>query len=106
MRLPGPFGFLRDKTVTNCDRFLVKPKRIEIKENNVVVPIYEFSDGRFCVDTKLAGKRKRITRMSLDAAKLEARKLINRIITGPLFFIGIGLVLPVVVTATEYSRTE
>jgi integrase len=59
-----------------------KPKRIEIKDGNIVVPIYEFSDGRYCVDTLLGEKRKRITRASLEAAKLEARKLIAQIASG------------------------
>jgi len=60
----------------------VKTKRIEIKEGNISVPIYEFSDGRYCVDTLLGEKRKRITRASLDDAKLEARKLIAQIASG------------------------
>ncbi len=60
----------------------MKTKRIEVKEGNVSVPIYEFSDGRFCVDTLLGEKRKRITRTSLDAAKIEARKLIAQIASG------------------------
>ncbi|MEQ1859389.1 MAG: site-specific integrase [Chthoniobacteraceae bacterium] len=59
-----------------------KPKRIEVKEGSVVVPIYEFSDGRYCVDTVLGEKRKRITRTTLEAAKTEARKLIAQIISG------------------------
>ena len=53
-----------------------------MKEGNVIVPIYEFTDGRFCVDTMLGEKRKRVTRTSLEAAKLEARKLINQIASG------------------------
>lgn len=60
----------------------MKAKRIEIKEGNVAVPIYRFSDGRFCVDTLVGKKRKRITRASLDAAKIEARKLIAQIASG------------------------
>lgn len=60
----------------------MKTKRIEIKEGNISVPIYEFSDGRYCVDTLLGEKRKRITRASLDAAKLEARRLIAQIASG------------------------
>ena len=60
----------------------MKARRIEIKEGNISVPIYEFSDGRYCVDTLLGEKRKRITRASLDAAKLEARKLIAQIASG------------------------
>jgi hypothetical protein len=60
----------------------VKTKRIEIKERNISVPIYEFSDGRYGVDSLLGEKRKRITRGSLDAAKLEARKLIAQIASG------------------------
>lgn len=59
-----------------------EPKRIEVKDGNIVVPIYEFTDGRFCVDMKLGEKRKRITRASLDAAKVEARKLIAKIKSG------------------------
>jgi hypothetical protein len=60
----------------------VKTKRIEVKEGNISVPIYEFSDGRYCVDILLGEKRKRITRASLDAAKVEARKLIAQIASG------------------------
>ncbi len=60
----------------------MKAKRIDIKEGNVSVPIYRFSDGRFCVDTLLGKARKRITRASLDAAKIEARKLIAQIASG------------------------
>jgi integrase len=60
----------------------VKPKRIEIKEGSIVIPIYEFTDGRYCVDTMLGEKRKRITRASLEAAKIEARKLISQISSG------------------------
>ncbi len=59
-----------------------KPKRIEVKDGTISVPIYEFADGRYCVDTTVAGTRKRITRTSLDAAKLEARKLISQIVSG------------------------
>jgi len=55
-------------------RVKAKPKRIDIKDGNVVIPIYEFSDGRFCVDTMLGEKRKRITRASFDAAKRERRR--------------------------------
>lgn len=60
----------------------MKTKRIEVKEGNISVPIYEFSDGRYCVDMLLGEKRKRITRASLDAAKIEARKLIAQIASG------------------------
>lgn len=60
----------------------MKAKRLEVKEGNITIPIYEFSDGRYCVDTLLGEKRKRITRASLDAAKLEARKLIAQIASG------------------------
>ena len=60
----------------------MKTKRIEIKEGNISVPIYEFSDGRYCVDMLLGEKRKRITRTSLEAAKLEARRLIAQIASG------------------------
>jgi len=60
----------------------VKTKRLEVKEGNISVPIYEFSDGRYCVDILLGEKRKRITRASLDAAKVEARKLIAQIASG------------------------
>ena len=60
----------------------MKTKRIEVKEGNVSVPIYEFSDGRYCVDTLLGERRKRITRTSLAAAKIEARKLIAQIASG------------------------
>jgi len=68
--------------VTNSYSFGVKTKRIEVKEGNISVPIYEFSDGRYCVDILLGEKRKRITRASLDAAKVEARKLIAQIASG------------------------
>lgn len=47
-----------------------------------MVPIYVFTDGRYCVDTKLGKERKRITRSSLDAAKTEARSLIAQISAG------------------------
>jgi integrase len=60
----------------------VKKKKIEVKEGNITVPIYVFSDGRFCVDTMLGEKRKRITRTSLEAAKLEARRVIAQIAAG------------------------
>jgi len=60
----------------------MKTKRIEIKEGSISIPIYEFSDGRFCVDSMLGGKRKRITRASLDAAKIEARRLLAQIASG------------------------
>lgn len=60
----------------------MKTKHIEIREGNISIPIYEFSDGRFCVDVNLGGKRKRITRASLETAKIEARKLIAQIATG------------------------
>ena len=68
--------------MTNRQDSRVKTKRIEIKEGNISIPIYEFSDGRYCVDTLLGEKRKRITRASLDAAKIEARKLIAQIASG------------------------
>ena len=57
-------------------------KRIEVKEGNISVPIYEFSDGCHCVDMLLGEKRKRITQTSLEAAKLEARRLIAQIASG------------------------
>ena len=60
----------------------MKAKRIEVKEGNISVPIYEFSDGRYCVDRMLGENRKRITRASLDEAKIEARKLIAQIASG------------------------
>ena len=60
----------------------MKSSRIEIKEANSVIPIYKFSDGRFCVDAVIAGKRKRITRFSLDAAKLEARRILALVAKG------------------------
>ena len=60
----------------------MKTKRIEVREGNISVPIYEFSDGRYCVDMMLWENRKRITRASLDAAKIEARKLIAQIASG------------------------
>ena len=60
----------------------MKTKRIEVKEGNISVPIYEFSDGRYCVDILLGEKRKRITRTSLEAAKIEARRLIAQIASG------------------------
>ncbi len=60
----------------------MKTKRIDVKEGNISVPIYEFSDGRFCVTTLLGKTRKRITRTSLDAAKIEARRLIAQIASG------------------------
>jgi integrase len=59
-----------------------KKKKLEIKDGNIVVPIYVFADGRFCVDTMVGKTRKRITRTSLVAAKIEARKLINQIASG------------------------
>jgi integrase len=59
-----------------------KPERIEIKDGNIVVPIYKFSDGRFCVDTMLGRTRKRITRASFSKAEVEARKLITQIASG------------------------
>ena len=62
----------------------MKAKRIEIKEGNISVPIYEFSDGRYCVDTLLGKKRKRITRASLDAAKLERASSALRLRRGAL----------------------
>ena len=60
----------------------MKSSRIEIKEGNAVIPIYKFSDGRFCVDAVIAGKRKRITRFSLDAAKLEAMRILALVAKG------------------------
>ncbi|MGI9114622.1 MAG: tyrosine-type recombinase/integrase [Chthoniobacterales bacterium] len=60
----------------------MRTKRFEVKDGRVSIPIYQFSDGRFCVDTLLGKKRKRITRTSLDAAKIEARKLIAQIASG------------------------
>ena len=60
----------------------MKAKGVEVKEGNISVPIYEFSDGRYCVDMMLGENRKRITRASLDAAKIEARKLIAQIASG------------------------
>lgn len=60
----------------------MKTKHIEVREGNISVPIYEFSDGRYCVDMLLGEKRKRITRTSLEAAKIEARKLIAQIASG------------------------
>ena len=60
----------------------MKPERIEVKEGNILVPIYKFSDGRYCVDTTLGRKRKRVTRTSLEAAKIEARRLISQISSG------------------------
>jgi integrase len=57
-------------------------KRIEVKEGNIIVPIYEFTDGRYCVDTMLGETRKRVTRASLEAAKTEARKIIAQIASG------------------------
>ncbi len=60
----------------------MKAKRIEVKEGSISVSIYKFSDGRFCVNTLVGKKRKRITRASLDAAKIEARKLIAQIASG------------------------
>ena len=62
--------------------YRAKPKRIEVKDGSIVIPIYEFSDGRFCVDTMLGQTRKRITRTSLAAAKVEAQKLIAQIASG------------------------
>ena len=60
----------------------MKTKHLEVKEGSISIPIYEFSDGRCCVDTVLRGKRKRITRASLDAAKIEARRLLAQIGSG------------------------
>lgn len=59
-----------------------KSKKIEVKDGNITVPIYIFSDGRFCVDALLGETRKRITRASLEEAKTEARKLIAQIASG------------------------
>jgi integrase len=59
-----------------------KAKRIEVKEGNISIPIYRFSDGRYCLDTKLGSKRKRITRFSLESAKLEARRVLTLIAAG------------------------
>jgi len=55
---------------------------VPLGERNITVPIYEFSDGRYCVDILVGKKRKRITRASLEAAKIEARKLIAQIAAG------------------------
>lgn len=41
-----------------------------------------FGDGRYCVDSTLGLKRVRITRTSLEAAKIEGRKLIAQIAAG------------------------
>gem|GEM_PF-2718008 len=30
-----------------------KRKRIDVKDGNISVPIYQFSDGRYCVDVLL-----------------------------------------------------
>ena len=60
----------------------MKTKHLEIKEGSISIPIYEFTDGRYCVDTVLGGKRKRITRASLDSAKIEARRLLALIGSG------------------------
>jgi hypothetical protein len=60
----------------------VKAEHIEVKEGNISVPIYKFSDGRYCVDTMLGAHRKRITRASLAAAKTEARRLIAQLSSG------------------------
>jgi hypothetical protein len=53
----------------------MKPERIEVKDGNITVPIYQFSDGRYCVDTMLGTKRKRITRASLE--KRQKSKLVG-----------------------------
>ena len=60
----------------------MKTKHLEIKDGNISIPIYAFTDGRYCVDTVLGGKRKRITRASLDSAKIEARRLLAQIGSG------------------------
>ena len=60
----------------------MKTKKFEVKDNGISIPIYAFSDGRFCVDTKLGGTRKRITRTSLESAKIEARRLLAQIAAG------------------------
>jgi hypothetical protein len=60
----------------------VKPKKYEIKDNGISILIYAFSDGRFCVDTKLGGARNRITRTSLEGAKIEARRLLAQVASG------------------------
>ena len=60
----------------------MKTKHLEIKEGSISIPIYAFADGRYCVDTVLGGKRKRITRASLDSAKIEARRLLAQIGSG------------------------
>jgi hypothetical protein len=70
------------KNATDFGMKRARPKRIELKEGSIVIPFYEFSDGRFCVDTTLGEKRKRITRTSPDAAKVEAQKLIAQIASG------------------------
>ena len=60
----------------------MKPKHHEVRDGSISLPIYEYSDGRFCVDAVLGGNRKRITRTSLEAAKTEARRLLAQISTG------------------------
>ena len=37
---------MRDRNVTNAYRLRVKDMRFEIKEGNISIPIYEFSDER------------------------------------------------------------
>ena len=56
-------------------------KRIEIKGGHFV-RFMSSQTARDCVDMLLGEKRKRITRASLDAAELEARKLITQIASG------------------------
>jgi len=58
--------------VTNGEGRGVKSKRLEVKDGSIRIPIYEFADGRFCVDTVLGETRKRITRSSVEAATVEA----------------------------------
>ena len=60
----------------------MKTKKFLVKEEGISIPIYGFADGRFCVDAVLGAKRKRITRTSLEEAKIEARKLIAQIVSG------------------------
>lgn len=59
-----------------------KKRKPGSKDGTIVVPVYVFTDGRFCVDTMVEKTRKRITRTSFDAAKLAARKRINQIASG------------------------
>lgn len=61
---------------------LRKRKRIDVKDGNISVPIYQFSDGRYCVDVLLGKKRTRLTRASLEEATVEARRMIAQIASG------------------------